>query len=59
MSDAFWYAICRFFPNNKISAESYANIEDNLLNRISKNYVNYFLSIDDKYEKEEYFKVLL
>jgi hypothetical protein len=47
VSDAFWYAICKFFPNNKISPETYENIEENLLNRIAKNYVNYFLSIDD------------
>ncbi len=58
LSDSFWYAICKFFPNKSFYPEDYDNIKENLLNRIAKNYVNYFLTIDDKYEKEDFFKVI-
>lgn len=32
-------------------------IEENLLNRMAKNYVNFTLSIDDKFDKDEFLKV--
>ena len=69
VSDSFWYAICKFFNKKKEKEketdtkkrdskdEKTLEIEENLLNRIAKNYVNFFLSIEDKYEKEDFFKV--
>jgi hypothetical protein len=66
VSDAFWYAISKFFPKKKEGdlkkkengEEKTVDIEECLLNRIAKNYVNFFLSIDDKFEKDDFFKVL-
>lgn len=74
VSDAFWYAICKFFYKKKMEkiteAEEIKNheeeeeinkfkffIEENLLNRMSRNYVNFLLSIEDKFEKDDFFKV--
>ena len=51
MSDCFWYAICKFFHTGK-----YKEIESKLKDRIAKNYVNFFLTIEDPYEKDEFFK---
>ena len=65
VSDAFWYAISKFFPKKKEgeakkkdnNEDRVVDIEECLLNRIAKNYVNFFLSIDDKFEKDDFFKV--
>lgn len=50
-SDCFWYIISKYFKG-----EAYIEIQNNLLNRISKNYVNYYISIEDGIEKNEFFK---
>lgn len=49
-SDCFWYIIAKFFKENT------TNIQESLLDRISKNYVNYYISIDEGIEKNEFFK---
>lgn len=66
VSDAFWFAISRFFHrkrDNNLKKNNlelkYNEIEENLLNRIARNYVNFFLSIDDKFEKDDFFKVFI
>ena len=50
-SDCFWYIIAKFFKG-----ETYKDIQENLLDRISKNYVNYYISIEEGIEKNEFFK---
>lgn len=50
-SDSFWFIIAKLFKG-----ESYKDIQENLLDRISKNYVNYYISIEEGIEKNEFFK---
>lgn len=63
VSDSFWFAISKFFHKKKDNGvkktleAKYSEVEENLLNRIARNYVNFFLSIDDKFEKDDFFKV--
>ena len=62
VSDSFWYAICKFFnPGvyeviNVYLDNPKKEAEEKYLARISKNYINLFLSINDKIDNNLFFK---
>ena len=61
ISDSFNYSICKFFKYDEIEKSleelNYLKkIEEKYKNRIAKNYVNFFSSILDCNEKDEFFK---
>ena len=53
VSDLFWLTICKFFLKNSFE---YENIQVILEKRIAKNFINFFIRVDDKYEKDDFFK---
>lgn len=52
ISDGFWYAWCHFFNSKK-----YSQIEENLLSRLARNYVNLLATYENDRNIHEMFKV--
>ena len=53
ISDLFWMTICKFFLKRSAELD---NVQGVLEKRIAKNFINFFIRIDDKYEKDDFFK---
>jgi hypothetical protein len=53
VSDLFWLTICKFFLKNSNEIDDIYKI---LEKRIAKNFINFFIRVDDKYEKDDFFK---
>ena len=53
ISDLFWLTICKYFLKSSTENDNILNI---LEKRIAKNFINFFIRVDDKYEKDDFFK---
>ncbi|KAL4475443.1 hypothetical protein ABPG72_022078 [Tetrahymena utriculariae] len=66
VSDSFWYAISKFQEKRlsklltpdefKVEEKKFKQIQERLLNRIARNYVNILLSIENKNDNNTFFK---
>ena len=53
ISDLFWLTVIRFYLQNHPEADK---IEKNLETRIAKNYINFLIRVEDKFEGDKFFK---
>jgi len=53
ISDLFWLTTLKFFLQNHPDADK---IEKILVTRIAKNYINFLIRVEDKFEGDKFFK---
>jgi hypothetical protein len=53
ISDLFWLTTLKFFLLNHPEAEKNEKI---LVTRIAKNYINFLIRVEDKFEGDKFFK---